>query len=98
MTYRDCDRDQDKIVQRWCSVNPLISLFPVERFRLPALMISGRKPKMTHNEGFMYDTELVTTDGKFHNSQINISLFKDKNFSVFLPNTEIDQNKILPRM
>ena len=30
---------------------------------------------MTAGEDFMYDTELVSTDGKFQVSQINLSLF-----------------------
>ena len=30
---------------------------------------------MTQSEGFMYETELVRTDGKFKYTQINLSLF-----------------------
>ena len=35
-------------------------------------MISKSKPKMAQSEGFMYDTELVSTEGKFEYSQINL--------------------------
>jgi len=61
-----------------------------------SLMICGLKMKITQTEAFMYDTELVSTDGKFQLSQINLSFFRNQDFSVYLPNTSIQENSSIP--
>ncbi len=47
---------------------------------------------MTQNEGFMYDTGTDLTGREFQTTQINISFFRNQDFSVCLPNTEIQEN------
>ena len=43
-------------------------------------MISKRNVKITQTKGFMYDSELESTNGKFEYSQISVEREIDPNF------------------